>query len=123
MVAASDSLNPQQFPVEELMHYANPDRVSDHRNKRQVDNLAQSLSTYGYHRSRGPAYMAREHGNPWPHQNIELVHLDDGSYLNNGNHRVHAAAQVGMPTLPAVVKDLRSPANRMSPVRPLPSLG
>lgn len=114
------NLSPQQFPVEYLQHFANPNRLADDRSRRTVEQLADSFRTVGYHRSRGPAFMSREHGALDPHKDIELVHQDNGSFLNNGNHRVHAAGLAGVESLPAVVRDLRT---RPGPVHPIPEVG
>lgn len=86
----------------ELAAYAE-DRTSDLHQKRHVEDLAAKISRQGY---RG-----KQHDHPVlaRSNHIHLVHTNDESFLNNGNHRVAAMTQIGYDKpVPVRLSDFRT---------------
>jgi len=86
--------------------------MSEPGQRRNVEQIAESFRRYGPNSpTRGGNFLKREYGNyvgSLEHKPVTLWHTDQGSFVEPGNHRVHAAVLAGVEHLPVVVKDRRS---------------
>ncbi len=105
------NLSVKQFPVADLLPHAS-DRTSDPRMRRNVEQIAESFRRFGPNSpARGGRFLLREYGNhvgSMEHAPVTLWHTDEGSFVEPGNHRVHAAALAGLEHLPVEVRDRRT---------------
>lgn len=99
------ALGPQftRMRASELAQYAE-DRTSDPDQKRNVDEIASSITKRGYRASQHD-YVPGAFGRT---THIHLVTDSQGGFLMNGNHRVAAMLQAGYDK-PVPVKLTRSP--------------
>lgn len=81
------------------------DRLSDPRQREHVEDIAESIKRRGYLAGKHDSHSSR----PKQSSHIHVVHTDDSSWVENGNHRVHALGLAGYSKpVPVRVTDLRT---------------
>ena len=99
----------QPHPVEHLLQYAETNRMSIPIRRQHVENLAESMRQHGYDSSKGSEHLLQQHQyRDLGEAPVQLHYTDQGGFLHEGNHRVHAASMAGLEHLPAVVRDFRT---------------
>lgn len=87
----------------ELLPFA-ADRTNPY-DQQHVSRLAEKISRQGYRGGQHDSHVTR----PDQSSHIHVTHTDEGSFLMNGNHRVHAMNQIGYDKkVPVRVTDLRT---------------
>lgn len=101
----------------DLMQYVEVYRTDDEGGRKHRYDLAKQMQG-GYRPSAHGGMSGDKHSFP-PSSPITLVHTDEGSYFEEGNHRVHALNDMGYgKPVPVLVKDFRgiTAAIRHTPV-------
>jgi 8-oxo-dGTP pyrophosphatase MutT (NUDIX family)/2'-5' RNA ligase len=94
----------------DLMQHIETYRTDDEGGRRHRQSLAESFRQHGYDPELHGGMSGNKHFSPVSSP-ITLVHDDEDSYFEEGNHRAHALNDAGWDEhVPVLVKDLRKQA-------------